>query len=104
MDAGAETVQSPDTRQTTTPNKRFPWKRILWVVVGATLLAVLTLFGYTVKTHWNDPNFVNFLVAWIPFVLSIMLAFIPDSAMKTRWRIIWRTCVNPFDWGFRWTS
>jgi hypothetical protein len=74
-------------------SSRINWKVCLRVFLAVVLFGVLTLFGYTVKHHWNDANFVGFLVAWIPFALSIMFAFIPDAAMKMRWRIIWRVGV-----------
>jgi hypothetical protein len=69
------------------------WKVWMWALAAVASAAVLIIFGFTVKTHWNDANFVNFLVAWIPFVLSILLAFIPDTAMKMHWRVVWRSGV-----------
>lgn len=73
--------------------RKVTWKGVLRLFLIVALIGVLALFGVAVKKRWNDPNFVNFLVAWIPFVLSILLAFIPDSAMKILWRIIWRSGV-----------
>ena len=42
--------------------------------------------------HWNDPDMqitaINFTVAWIPFVVSILIAFVPDlKKAHIAWRI-----------------
>lgn len=77
----------------TTSSAKRTWGLLLWIAIVLSLACVLVLFAYTVKSHWNDFNFVNFLTAWIPFVLSVLLAFIPDAALKTHSRIVWRTGV-----------
>lgn len=42
---------------------------------------------------WDNLHFVNFVVAWIPAFLSILVAFIPDKELEVRMRIWWRTSV-----------
>src|SRR5690349_4513203 len=71
-------------------------------VTGIILLALLAIVaGSTFSAHararatgvWNDPNIVNFLIAWIPFALSILMAFIPDSRLSMKTRVAWRGSV-----------
>jgi hypothetical protein len=66
---------------------------LMWTVLSGVLVGMFVFAYFAIRAHWNDSNFVNFFVAWIPFVLSILLAFIPDSAMKIHWRIVWRSGV-----------
>ena len=68
-------------------------------VVGAVAAALLVcpaliLAGraYLPKL-WNDLHFVNFVVAWIPFVLGVLVAFVPDRELERRLRIGWRIVV-----------
>lgn len=51
--------------------------------------------------YWNDPKLVNFLAAWIPLVLSILLAFVPEHKMSTHKKIVWRSAVITI--GFIWS-
>jgi hypothetical protein len=51
--------------------------------------------------HRDDLKFVNFLAAWIPFVLSLLVAFVPESKMSTAKKIGWRTVVIAV--GFVWS-
>jgi hypothetical protein len=51
--------------------------------------------------HRDDLKFVNFLAAWIPFVLSLLVAFVPESKMSTLKKILWRTVVIVV--GFVWS-
>ena len=64
------------------------------VVVAATsVCACLSLFfGWGLHIYWNTPSLINFLAAWIPFVLSVLFAFVPSGKeMKHRWiRRGWR--------------
>jgi hypothetical protein len=70
--------------------------------VVATLAVVIFAVGLlvygpssveTVSKYWNNEQLVNFWAAWIPFAISILLAFIPDQQMKPRTRIMWRVLV-----------
>lgn len=60
------------------------------IIVGLCAMVALRRF---IAFRWENTNFINFLAAWIPFVLSILLAFIPDKDMKMPKRIAWRTAV-----------
>ena len=67
-------------------------KVLLWVVVIGAATGVAACFivlrAYGV---WENANVVNFLAAWIPFALSILLAFIPDGQMPVKTRVVWRS-------------
>ncbi len=61
------------------------------LVVGCPLLVYLgRIYGPQV---WNNLHLVNFIVAWIPAVLSILVAFIPDKELEKRVRVGWRAAV-----------
>jgi hypothetical protein len=51
--------------------------------------------------YWDDTKVVNFLAAWIPFVLSILIAFVPEHEMSTIKKILWRSSVIVV--GFAWS-
>jgi hypothetical protein len=55
-----------------------------------------------VYVYWNEPKIVNFVAAWIPFVLSLLLAFVLEHKMGTPKRILWRTGVIAV--GFIWSA
>ena len=67
---------------------------ISYIVVALLLCPVLI---WAAKTYlpklWGDVHFVNFAVAWIPAVLSIVVAFVPDKELETHLRIGWRIVV-----------
>jgi hypothetical protein len=42
---------------------------------------------------WNNAHAINFLVAWIPSVLSVLVAFVPDKDLERRMRLRWRLAV-----------
>jgi hypothetical protein len=46
--------------------------------------------GWGIYLYWNDVRLVNFLAAWIPFVLSILVAFVPEHKMTTAKKYLWR--------------
>jgi hypothetical protein len=43
--------------------------------------------------YWDSPRLINFLAAWIPAVLSVLVAFVPDREMEMTKRITWRVLV-----------
>jgi hypothetical protein len=49
--------------------------------------------GLGLYIYWNDPKLVNFLAAWIPFVLSILIAFVPEREMTPSKKWLWRSSV-----------
>jgi hypothetical protein len=62
--------------------------------VSACLLVLLLRAAYLyVPGLWEDPHTINFLAAWIPAILSILVAFVPDRELQMRRRILWRFCV-----------
>ncbi len=68
------------------------------------VVAVCTciLFRQKIYPYWNDVLVVNFFAAWIPFVLSILLAFVPEHEMTKSKKIIWRCGV--IGAGFIWSA
>ena len=75
------------------PRAKQLFRILKWVFSIVAVICALLWLGWGVHRYWNDVKLVNFLAAWIPFVLSILLAFIPDSQMSKKKRILWRTCV-----------
>jgi hypothetical protein len=76
---------------------RFP----VWVAsISASACALIWLFR-GIYLYWNDVRLLNFLAAWIPFVLSILLAFVPEHEMSTMKKILWRSSVIFI--GFAWS-
>jgi hypothetical protein len=65
----------------------------LWVAGGSALSWALVWTGWGIYLYWNDVRLVNFLAAWIPFVLSTLLAFVPEHKMTTTKKWLWRSSV-----------
>lgn len=68
---------------------------ILRIVAAAVGLAIgcpiLVHFGHLYLPRvWGNLHLVNFIVAWLPAVFSILVAFIPDKDLGTRMRLTWR--------------
>ena len=83
------------------PVNRMSMRTPLWVAAGSVLACGLAWLSCGVYIYWNNPKLINFLAAWIPFVLSLLLAFVPEREMNTRKRIIWRSSVVGI--GFIWS-
>ncbi len=85
-----------------TANRRLSLRAFAWIAgttVCAGALAWLCRGLYV--HHRDDLKLVNFLAAWIPFVLSLLVAFVPESKMSTTKKILWRTVVIAV--GFVWS-
>lgn len=56
---------------------------------GAAVLASLVLLGFFwAFAHRDDPRFINYAAAFIPVVLSVLIAFVPDlRKAHIAWRI-----------------
>jgi hypothetical protein len=65
----------------------------LWTAGSSVLACCLLWTGWGIRLYWNDARLVNFLAAWIPFVLSTLLAFVPEHKMTTTKKWLWRTSV-----------
>jgi len=66
---------------------------ILVVVVLAFCLIYGPPLASGTRAAWNNEQYINFWVAWIPFAISILLAFLPDRDMKPAARVSWRVLV-----------
>jgi hypothetical protein len=70
----------------------------LWIVALAGLAVVfLSLSGRWLHGHWTDADFqdklLNFAAVWLPFVLSIIIAFIPSAETRRRAHMRWKVCL-----------
>jgi hypothetical protein len=45
---------------------------------------------------WNSAHAINFMVAWIPSMLSVLVAFVPDKDLERRMRFRWRLFIMAF--------
>ncbi len=59
-------------------------------VVCASIVLLRVLYTHDL---WENASVINWLVAWIPFVISVLLAFLPDKEMEPATRIKWRVAV-----------
>jgi hypothetical protein len=81
--------------------KRLTMRPALWVGVSGVSACALVWLGWGMDLYWNDVKLVNFLAAWIPFVLSVLLAFVPEHKMTTTKKLLWRGGVILV--GFAWS-
>ncbi len=76
------------------------------IIVGAIGfgLCAVAFFVLGVHTYWDSPRLINFLAAWIPFVLTVLFAFVPSAKeMKHPWiKWMWRGGVMAV--GFGWSA
>jgi hypothetical protein len=65
-------------------------------VLALALVGLCVLYGpsvvRTVRAFWDNEQYINFWAAWIPFGVSVLLAFIPQQ-MKPTARITWRVSI-----------
>jgi hypothetical protein len=59
--------------------------------IFVTMFLVFVFLRKFVGGWWSDPTIINFLAAWIPFVISIFIAFVPEHEMTSRQKWIWRS-------------
>src|SRR5258707_14704092 len=71
-------------------SNRLSLRPALWVAFGSSSACALVWLGWGIYLYWNDVRLVNFLAAWIPFVLSILVAFVPEHKMTTAKKYLWR--------------
>jgi hypothetical protein len=74
------------------PAKR---RRIFWIVgigMGTVILCpILVHFGRVwIPKLWGDLRFVNYFVAFIPTILSILFAFVIDKELERHMKVMWR--------------
>ena len=74
-------------------SKRLSPRMALWVAGSSVAACALVWTGWGIRLYWNDVRLINFLAAWIPFVLSTLLAFVPEHKMTTTKKWLWRCSV-----------
>jgi hypothetical protein len=67
------------------------------IMVGAAVIISIPFLVYFARIWipkiWTNLHFVNFIVASIPTILSILFAFIVDKDLEHRMRKRWRLCI-----------
>jgi hypothetical protein len=78
-------------------------RRPLGIALAGFAACALSFFACGLYLYWNSPRLINFLAAWIPFVLSVLFAFVPSGReMKHPWiKWGWRSGVVII--GFCWS-
>ncbi|MGB6265172.1 MAG: hypothetical protein WBF56_05450, partial [Candidatus Acidiferrales bacterium] len=73
-------------------SKRRRISRIVGIGMGAVILCpILVHFGRVwIPKMWGDLRFVNYFVAFIPTILSILFAFVIDKELERRMKMLWR--------------
>lgn len=77
------------------------YKVSIYVASGSVAGCGLLWLIWGIYLYWSDIRLVNFLAAWIPFVLSILLAFVPEHTMTRPKKYLWRSGVIAV--GFIWS-
>jgi hypothetical protein len=83
------------------PGMRMSLRVPFWVAGSSAVSCALIWLGWGIYLYWNDIRLVNFLAAWIPFVLSTLIAFVPEHKMTKAKKAWWRTSVIAV--GFAWS-
>lgn len=83
------------------PAQRMSLQVPKWIAIGTVCSCALVWMARGVYVYWDDIKIVNFLAAWIPFVLSILIAFVPEHEMSAIKKILWRSSVIIV--GFAWS-
>lgn len=74
-------------------SNRMSYKIPLYVAATSIAACVLSYIFLETWLRWNDIVFVNFVSAWIPLALSILLAFVPEHRMTRANKYLWRGAV-----------
>jgi hypothetical protein len=88
-----------ESAETTAETEKKPLVVRVWLrFFGACLCAVVILGAIQFYRHRNDPKLINYCVACIPVVLTILIAFVPDLR---RAHMGWRLAIVGL--GFIWS-
>src|SRR5216684_8879088 len=77
----------------TMAEKRMSYRTALYVAGTSVATCAILWLSWGIYLYWNDLKLVNFLAAWIPFVLSLLLAFVPEHEMTPVKKFFWRSSV-----------
>jgi hypothetical protein len=73
---------------------------LLRIAAGLLLVCIFVVIARFIYLYWgsfwNSAHTINFLVAWIPSVLSVLVAFVPEKDLERRMRLRWRFAVVAF--------
>lgn len=81
--------------------KKMSYRLSLLVAGTSTAACALLWLSWGIYLYWDDARLVNFLAAWIPSVLSVLVAFVPEHEMTPVKKILWRSSVIAV--GFAWS-
>lgn len=81
--------------------KQMSYKPALCVAGASVAVCAITYVSWGTYLYWNDIRVLNFLAAWIPFVLSILVAFVPEHKMSDTKKLAWR--ISVVSMGFVWS-
>ena len=72
--------------------KRTRIARVIGIGIGVVVLCpILVHLGRVwIPRVWGDLRFVNYFVAFIPTILSILFAFVIDKELERHMRTMWR--------------
>jgi hypothetical protein len=73
----------------------------LYIAAVSVAFCALIWLGWGIYLYWNDVKLLNFLAAWIPFVLSILIAFLPEHEMNEKKKVFRRFSIILI--GFAWS-
>lgn len=90
-----------DNQKATIPKKRRS-RTVMALSAIAIIACICISLRRKIYPYWNDAMVVNFLAAWIPFVLSLLLAFVPEHEMTKGKKLAWRCSVIGI--GFLWSA
>lgn len=68
--------------------------RTVWsAFFAAILLSGTIIFAIWLYAHWSDTRVIGYLVAWLPFLFSLIFALTPGKYMRRRIGVVFRILI-----------
>jgi hypothetical protein len=87
-------VATEARRKTNSQMARISWKRPIYASIPGPVCCLGIIIARWLFLHWGEPDLllilINFGVAWLPFGVSILVAFVPDMRKA---HPLWRTAI-----------
>jgi len=96
------TVQVREPPKASSGTKPLSLRNSRWLFVLTVLACAVIWMARGIYVYWDNPNLINFLAAWIPSIISGLLAFAPIHEMSTPKKWAWRVCVMAV--GIAWSA